>query len=86
MEGASWNKNKDLLAEPIAKLIHVSLPLLLINADIVEPPPVKNAPKKYFCPVYKTPFRTGLNYIFSIFLNTDKEPNEWILKGTALVC
>ncbi|CAL6017562.1 Outer-arm_dynein gamma [Hexamita inflata] len=88
LEGASWNKGKDMLQDALPKQLYAQLPLLLVdaqdmNADVI---PVKNALKKYDCPVYKTPFRTGLNFIFSVLLNTDKDPNEWTLKGTALLC
>lgn len=57
------------------------------NEPVQQGPSSKqNQIKKYECPVYKTPFRTGLNYIFSVMLNTDRDETDWILKGTALLC
>jgi len=92
LEGASWNKNKEMLADPLPRQLYCQLPALAVdaqdnNAEVAAAPGNKqNQIKKYECPVYKTPFRTGLNYIFSVMLNTDRDEADWILKGTALLC
>lgn len=50
--------------------------------------------KDYACPAYKTATRSGTltttgsssNYILDIHLPTDRSPNYWILRGTAILC
>lgn len=90
LEGAAWNKNKDMLVDSAPKQLFCDLPVILFDAqdgsEPQQPQSTKNQIKKYECPVYKTPFRTGLNFICKVFLPTDRDPNDWILKGTALLC
>jgi len=48
---------------------------------------------RYECPLYKTPIRAGVlsttghssNFILSVLLQSKKNPDFWILRGTALV-
>lgn len=90
LEGAAWNKNKDILVDSPPKQLFSDLPVILFDAfdgtEQQQPTNTKNALKKYECPIYKTPFRTGLTYITKVYLPTDRDPNDWILKGCALLC
>jgi len=46
------------------------------------------------CPVYKTTVRAGVlsslgqstNFVLAVDLETEDDPEKWILKGTALFC
>jgi dynein heavy chain len=44
------------------------------------------ATELYACPLYKTPKRTGLNFVTSIELRTEEHPNKWVLRGVCLLC
>ncbi|EFO65273.1 Dynein heavy chain [Giardia lamblia P15] len=83
LDAAAWDKKNNRLIDQPPKVLFVPLPLLHLDAtnDVYTYPT-----KMYDCPLYKTPARTGLNYIFTIKLPTDANPNKWVLRGTALLC
>jgi len=63
------------------------MPVVWVNASCGVTNVIKDKNIKiYDCPVYMTPFRTGLKFIFVVQLPTDRNPNDWVLKGTALLC
>ena len=39
----------------------------------------------YDAPLYKAPKRTGLNFISSVQLRTEEQPQKWTLRGVALL-
>ena len=46
----------------------------------------QDARSVYSCPIYKKPLRTDLNYIAAVDLRTTVSPDNWILRGVALLC
>ena len=52
------------------------------------------AVEKYECPIYQTTLRFqnlswvsgGTQFVTSVLLDTDRDPQRWILRGVALVC
>eukprot|EP00744_Colponema_vietnamica_P002637 GILI01004106.1.p1 GENE.GILI01004106.1~~GILI01004106.1.p1 ORF type:complete len:1989 (+),score=654.53 GILI01004106.1:157-5967(+) len=82
LEGAGWDKKNSRLVESAPKVLNAPLPVVHITAT--------NVPKKvselYLCPVYKTPKRTDMNFIFSVTLPSPQPPSHWTLRGVALLC
>merc|ERR1711988_58728 len=83
LEAASWDKKKNSLVDAPPKKLFCPLPCLMVTA-------VKRGDKKmsadYSCPCYTIPKRTGLFYIFNANIKTDVRPENWVLRGTALMC
>lgn len=68
LEGAEWSKQQ-FLVEAKPKILFFSMPPILINAeDSTQMAPPKKTELSYGCPVYKTPFRTGMTFIFEVKL------------------
>ncbi|XP_047128865.1 dynein axonemal heavy chain 5 isoform X1 [Hydra vulgaris] len=83
LDGCSWDRRNFRLIESQSKMLFTPLPVVHLfasNAAIVKDV------RFYLCPVYKTPQRTDLTYIFSLNLKTNINPNHWILRGVALLC
>ena len=92
LEGASWDKRDGgRLTESHAKELFTPLPVLLVSAVTSKQAEKqysggKDDIKYYDCPVYTKPRRTGLNYVFSVKLRTNVDPEHWVLRGVALLC
>jgi len=86
LEGAAWDKNNARLTESSPKVLTVLMPLIHISA--FNPSVAKKDPGAglYKCPVYKKPQRTDLTYIASLFLDTAKPTDHWVMRGVALLC
>ncbi|XP_018048480.1 PREDICTED: dynein heavy chain 8, axonemal [Atta colombica] len=88
LEGAGWDRRNIRLCESANKVLYVLMPIIHIfvlhNVDKV-PPPNKGL-KLYQCPVYKKPQRTYILLVTSLWLQTLKNPDYWILRGVALLC
>lgn len=83
LDGAGWDRKKNILIESSPKLLYTPLPVLHmfpINSAAPEDP------KLYVCPIYKKPRRTDQNYITAVVLPTSLPPDHWILRGVALLC
>ncbi|RZC33299.1 AAA 9 and/or MT domain containing protein, partial [Asbolus verrucosus] len=83
LDGAGWDRRNARLNESINKVLYTLIPVAHIFAmygtDI-------NTSQLYICPVYKKIRRTDLNYITSLYLQTIKSPDHWVLRGVALLC
>eukprot|EP00743_Colponemidia_sp_Colp-15_P005816 GILK01006251.1.p1 GENE.GILK01006251.1~~GILK01006251.1.p1 ORF type:complete len:1675 (+),score=351.95 GILK01006251.1:567-5027(+) len=82
LDGAAWDKKNMKLIEAPPKVLNWSLPVVHVTAINT----LKKMAELYPCPVYRTPQRTDLNYIFSVTLPSNKTPSHWTLRGVALLC
>ncbi|EDV90322.1 GH11347 [Drosophila grimshawi] len=83
VEGAGWDRRTSRLVESTNKVLFALMPVIHIYA--IYSTATKN-PKLYTCPVYKKINRTDLNYICPLWLQSNKPPDHWILRGVALLC
>ena len=92
IEGARWNTETKTLDESLPKVQYSKLPPIKIKTrkqgDALTEHP------GYKCPVYVTQGRWGetntignsTNFIFYIYLPTDKDPVHWTNRGVAALC
>ncbi|KAG1684351.1 Dynein heavy chain 5, axonemal [Nymphon striatum] len=83
IQGAGWDKQNSILIESKHKVLFEEMPV--IHVYTVQSTAGKD-PKVYECPIYKKCCRTDEEYIGSIDLKTNVNPNQWILRGVALLC
>ncbi|XP_014480405.1 PREDICTED: dynein heavy chain 8, axonemal [Dinoponera quadriceps] len=83
LEGAGWDRRNNHLCESANKVLYVLMPVIHIYALYNAP---EKSPKLYQCPVYKKPKRTYMLLVTSLWLQTIKSPEHWILRGVALLC
>ncbi|XP_053575219.1 dynein axonemal heavy chain 3-like [Bombina bombina] len=90
MEGARWDRDKHVIGESLAKVLYESMPLIWLI-----PGEKKNKEDSFYgCPVYKTGARRGelsttghsTNYVLTMNLATEKNPNYWVNRGVACLC
>nr|CAH7731314.1 unnamed protein product [Callosobruchus chinensis] len=84
LDGAGWDRRHARISESINKVLYTLVPVIYIYALYNMDP--KIVAGQYVCPVYKKARRTGLNYITSLYLQTVKPPEHWVLRGAALLC
>eukprot|EP00002_Diphylleia_rotans_P027825 TRINITY_DN5597_c0_g1_i3.p1 TRINITY_DN5597_c0_g1~~TRINITY_DN5597_c0_g1_i3.p1 ORF type:complete len:143 (+),score=33.09 TRINITY_DN5597_c0_g1_i3:207-635(+) len=90
IEGARWDRRTKMLADELPMEMQSPLPIIHFTP---QEHVVRNA-KDYECPLYKTSTRAGVlsttgqstNYVIAINLKTDRNPNDWVLRGTAALC
>ena len=84
LDCAKWEKAKDRLADSDPKVLFAPLPVLWITGSLAT---ASKADKNmyYDAPLYKAPRRTGLNFISSVQLRTEEQPQKWTLRGVALL-
>lgn len=88
LEAGKWDRAKGGLIDPDVGELQTVFPVLWMKP--CEKYEINN---RYESPLYKTPVRAGVlsttghstNFILSILLESEKPPNFWILRGTALV-
>ena len=66
------------------QVLFAPLPVLWITGSLAT---ASKADKNmyYDAPLYKAPRRTGLNFISSVQLRTEEQPQKWTLRGVALL-
>ena len=84
LEGCKWDKLGNKLADSDPKILFAPLPVLHVTGVLANPAGSSGAPQ-YACPVYKNPKRTGLNFVFTVHLRTEEQPQKWTLRGVALL-
>ena len=88
LDGATWDKSVNSLAESAPKVLFCDMPILFVTA--VTKSQRKGADLGPFggfvCPVYKYVKRTDKYIIFSVTLACQQKPEHWILRGVALLC
>ncbi|KAI4504021.1 hypothetical protein M0802_000492 [Mischocyttarus mexicanus] len=83
LQGAGWDRRSNMLCESANKVLYVNMPVVHIYALYNKP---DKDPKLYQCPLYKKPQRTYNLLITPLWLQTNKTPDHWILRGVALLC
>ncbi|XP_060520516.1 dynein axonemal heavy chain 8 isoform X2 [Cylas formicarius] len=83
LDGAGWDRRHIRLTESVNKVLYTMVPVIHVFAiNSTDPKP----PTLYICPVYKKSRRTDLNFITTLWLQTVKPPDHWVLRGVALLC
>jgi dynein heavy chain len=94
LEGARWDRELGVIGEQLPRQLSDLLPCVKLVPCNAEDPNFLNAKKLcYDCPVYKTSMRRGTlsttghstNYVMSLYLRTDQEPQYWVKRGVATV-
>eukprot|EP00698_Gefionella_okellyi_P018829 TRINITY_DN568_c0_g1_i2.p1 TRINITY_DN568_c0_g1~~TRINITY_DN568_c0_g1_i2.p1 ORF type:complete len:4478 (+),score=1217.70 TRINITY_DN568_c0_g1_i2:54-13487(+) len=82
LEGASWDRRAGKMRDQPPKVLYVEMPVIFVTALHGTATP---DPRAYHCPVYKTPARTNVSFIFHVYLRTDDQPEKWIRRGAAML-
>ena len=83
VEGARWDMQAGTLEESRPKKPFSVVPVVNCRAGLA-PPPGKEDPNQYMCPVYMTTNR-GNTYVFTAQLKTKAPARKWILAGVAMI-
>ncbi|XP_062925653.1 dynein axonemal heavy chain 5 [Mobula hypostoma] len=83
LEGAGWDRRNSKLIESKPKVLFELMPVIHLSAQNNLNP---KDPRLYSCPIYKKPVRTDINYTAVVNLRTVQPPENWILRGVALLC
>ena len=90
LEGASWDFQNKVLAEPLPKVLFCEMPVIWLKPCLKG---ISETVAAYECPVYKTSKRAGVlsttghstNFIMSILLPTNHDQKHWVKRGAALI-
>lgn len=82
LEGCGWDRRTGKLIESKNKVLFEVMPVIHIFAK----DSLVADPRLYTCPIYKKPRRTDLTYIATVTLKSNQNPDQWILRGVALLC
>lgn len=94
LEGARWDREKNILADQFSRQLSDLMPIVLISPCNANSPQYIKAKENYYdCPVYKTSLRRGTlsttghstNYVMSMYLETREASKYWINRGVAAV-
>merc|ERR1711865_802436 len=93
LDGGAYNKQEQIMCEQEPKKLFVSLPVLLVSANLATAQVKVNkdlygAHGAYEAPVYKYPTRTDRFYVFQVNIRctVDKDNVFWGLRGVCLLC
>jgi dynein heavy chain len=82
LEGAGWDVKAAKLVDAAPKVLFTKMPIMQLAATSTS---LGSGRDRYQCPLYRTPRRTDLNYIFTVGLRTDAPPAVWTRAGVALL-
>eukprot|EP00455_Lapot_gusevi_P057621 TRINITY_DN9864_c0_g1_i5.p1 TRINITY_DN9864_c0_g1~~TRINITY_DN9864_c0_g1_i5.p1 ORF type:complete len:834 (+),score=189.60 TRINITY_DN9864_c0_g1_i5:273-2774(+) len=86
LDGCSFNRATKMLMEPAPKEQNPLLPVLHVTAMTADKKRQALVGKRvYECPVYTLPKRTGLHYVCTVTLRTERDPAHWTVRGVALL-
>jgi dynein heavy chain len=91
LEGSRWDATTHVLTESRAKELYTKFPIIHLNPVKDRVPPETGV---YNCPIYKILTRQGVlsttghstNYVISLDIPSDREPQHWIKRSVALFC
>jgi len=83
IEGARWDVATGQLEESRPREMFSVVPVTYCRAVLQQN--VKEERGYYYCPVYKTEDRGGVNFVFTAQLKTKYNPRKWILAGVAIL-
>jgi dynein heavy chain len=91
MEGARWDPISNGITESKPGELYTHMPLMWLDPEDVSKPIRDDV---YECPMYKTATRAGAlsttglstNFVLSLPLSSQVDPNHWILRGVAMLC
>ena len=89
IEGARWDRGRQKLADSAPAKMHERLPVIHLL-----PTQDERTPRDYACPLYRTAERRGhitatgtsTNFVMDIDVPTDKDPDDWVRAGVAMLC
>jgi len=93
MEAMAWDDDKKMLCDPKVGQNVSDLPVMRM-LPVPNFSPERDRPQDYLSPMYKTNVRAGLlsttghstNFVVAAHLPTDKDPDFWVNRGSALLC
>ena len=90
LDGARWDREKHYLWDSHHKEMQSTMPVFhfIPTQDFVR------NPEDYECPLYKTAVRAGVltttgassNYVVSLDIPTERNPDYWVRMGVAGLC
>jgi len=90
LDGARYDRESEQLADSHPKVMYEPLPAI----HFIPTVDFKRDPADYQCPLYKTAVRAGVlsttgqstNFVVSVDVPTDRNPDYWVSMGTAMLC